>query len=182
MNPCYVRVESMVPFSSCSYGCMVLSYIHWSHREFEARIVILHHATTVACGYQPVIHCGVMRQSAEIFSITTDRGSFTLPDNTWVKGGKLGSNRPTTTTSAVGTAAPATPTVEPAPTSVSLRTGERELSSSLTGYIPSFLIVPYIYSGATVKFRLKYNPEYILPGSTFLFREGRAKGMLNKVL
>lgn len=39
-------------------------------REFEADVVILHHSTTVAPGYQPVIHCGVVRQAAAILSMT----------------------------------------------------------------------------------------------------------------
>jgi GTPase len=38
-------------------------------REFEASVVILHHSTTICCGYQPVIHCGVLRQSAEMIEI-----------------------------------------------------------------------------------------------------------------
>lgn len=38
-------------------------------REFEASVVILHHSTTIGCGYQPVIHCGVLRQSAEMMAI-----------------------------------------------------------------------------------------------------------------
>eukprot|EP01042_Synura_sphagnicola_P001107 gene1107-1247_t len=79
-------------------------------REFVANVVILHHCTTVAPGYQPVIHCGVLRQAAEMVEI---QGHETL------------------------------------------RTGER----------------------ATVRFRFLYFSEYILPGSTFLFREGRAKGI-----
>ena len=79
-------------------------------REFEASVIILHHSTMISTGYQPVIHCGVLRQSAEILGITgTD----------------------------------------------SLKTGER----------------------AIVRFRFLYFAEYILPGATFLFREGRAKGV-----
>jgi GTPase len=79
-------------------------------KEFTASVVILHHSTTIGPGYQPVIHCGVMRQSAEILSI---EGRETL------------------------------------------RTGERAL----------------------VRFRFLYFAEYLLPGSTFIFREGRAKGI-----
>ena len=79
-------------------------------REFEASVVILHHSTTVGCGYQPVIHCGVLRQSAELVGILQHD---------------------------------------------SLRTGER----------------------ATVRFRFLYFADYLLPGSTFIFREGRAKGI-----
>ena len=83
-------------------------------REFEANVIILHHSTTICCGYQPVVHCGVLRQSAEMVEI---RGRENL------------------------------------------KTGER----------------------AIVKFRFLYFADYILPGSTFLFREGRAKG-IGKVL
>ena len=79
-------------------------------REFDANVIILHHSTTISCGYQPVVHCGVLRQSAEMIQI-------------------IGRE--------------------------SLRTGERSL----------------------VKFKFLYNSDYILPGSTFLFREGRAKGI-----
>src|SRR3546814_14292566 len=38
-------------------------------REFEAQVVILHHSTTICNGYQPVIHCGAVRQSAEMIAI-----------------------------------------------------------------------------------------------------------------
>jgi len=79
-------------------------------REFDANVVILHHSTTISCGYQPVVHCGVLRQSAEMIKITGRE---------------------------------------------SLRTGER----------------------AQVRFRFLYFADFILPGSTFLFREGRAKGI-----
>jgi len=41
-----------------------------SNREFDANVVILHHSTTILPGYQPVVHCGVLRQSAEIVSIS----------------------------------------------------------------------------------------------------------------
>ena len=34
--------------------------------EFEAEVVILHHATTIRVGYQAVLHCGVVRQSASV--------------------------------------------------------------------------------------------------------------------
>lgn len=37
--------------------------------EFEAEVLILHHHTTIAIGYQPMIHCGVVRQSARILSM-----------------------------------------------------------------------------------------------------------------
>ena len=81
-------------------------------REFEASVVILHHSTTIGRGYQPVIHCGVLRQLAEMIGIKERE---------------------------------------------TRKTGER----------------------ATVRFL--YFAEYVLPGSTFIFREGRAKG-IDKVL
>mmetsp|Transcript_18240 Transcript_18240/g.24031 ORF Transcript_18240/g.24031 Transcript_18240/m.24031 type:complete len:478 (+) Transcript_18240:130-1563(+) len=79
-------------------------------REFEASVVILHHSTTVSHGYQPVVHCGVIRQAAAMEKIYAEE---------------------------------------------SLCTGQR----------------------ADVKFRFMYFAEYLLPGTQFLFREGRAKGL-----
>lgn len=51
-------------------------------REFEAEVIILHHATTIKPKYQAVIHVGVIRQTAQVVSIkdkellrTGDRGT-----------------------------------------------------------------------------------------------------------
>jgi len=38
-------------------------------RVFEAEVLILHHQTTCGIGYTPVIHCGVVRQSAAILGV-----------------------------------------------------------------------------------------------------------------
>lgn len=38
-------------------------------REFDAEIIILHHATTLKLHYQAVIHCGAIRQAAQITSL-----------------------------------------------------------------------------------------------------------------
>ena len=40
--------------------------------EFDAEVVILHHATTIKVGYQPTVHIGVVRQAASIVSMTRD--------------------------------------------------------------------------------------------------------------
>jgi len=40
--------------------------------EFEAEVMILHHATTIRPNYQAVIHCGVIRQSAKVVEIDSD--------------------------------------------------------------------------------------------------------------
>eukprot|EP01015_Nassula_variabilis_P021930 TRINITY_DN3969_c0_g1_i3.p1 TRINITY_DN3969_c0_g1~~TRINITY_DN3969_c0_g1_i3.p1 ORF type:complete len:247 (+),score=20.39 TRINITY_DN3969_c0_g1_i3:65-805(+) len=40
--------------------------------EFEADIVILHHATTIKPGYQAVVHCGVVRQAVNIKEMGSD--------------------------------------------------------------------------------------------------------------
>lgn len=40
-------------------------------RNFEAEVVILHHSTTIKEGYQCVMHCGIIRQSIEIWEIDT---------------------------------------------------------------------------------------------------------------
>jgi GTPase len=38
--------------------------------EFDAEVVILHHATTIKHKYQAVIHCGVVRQTAQVISMS----------------------------------------------------------------------------------------------------------------
>lgn len=40
--------------------------------EFEADVVILHHATTIKPKYQAVIHTGVVRQTAQVVSMTSE--------------------------------------------------------------------------------------------------------------
>jgi len=80
-------------------------------RDFQASVVILHHATTMAKGYEPVLHMGTVRQAAEMTEI-------------------LGGEE-------------------------ALRTGSR----------------------AEVLFHFRYFAEFLVVGSTFLFREGRAKGI-----
>ncbi len=34
--------------------------------EFDAEVVIFHHATLIEKGYQPIIHCGTVCQSAQV--------------------------------------------------------------------------------------------------------------------
>lgn len=77
--------------------------------DFEAEVVILHHATTIKSNYQAVIHCGVIRQAAKVCDMNKEL----------------------------------------------LRTGDK----------------------GHVKFRFMYRPEYLKPGTTILFREGRTKGL-----
>lgn len=107
-----------------------------SVREFEAQVVILHHSTTISAGYQPVIHCGVVRQAAQIVRIGTkavgEEGASSQEEKERVRGAGV--------VETVGLA---------------LRTGERE----------------------RVRFRFLYAAEYVLPGWTFIFREGKAKGI-----
>lgn len=40
--------------------------------DFEAEVVILHHATTIKPNYQAVIHCGVVRQAAKVVHMDCD--------------------------------------------------------------------------------------------------------------
>lgn len=41
-------------------------------REFDAEVVILHHATTIRPNYQPIIHCGVVRQAASVIEMSNE--------------------------------------------------------------------------------------------------------------
>ena len=40
--------------------------------DFEAEVIILHHATTIKPNYQAVIHCGVIRQAAKVVEMNKD--------------------------------------------------------------------------------------------------------------
>ncbi|KAI7839256.1 hypothetical protein COHA_006954 [Chlorella ohadii] len=77
--------------------------------EFDADIAILTHQTTIQPKYQAVIHCEIVRQSARVIAMDTER----------------------------------------------LRSGDR----------------------ACVRFRFLQRPEYLTPGTRFVFREGRTKGI-----
>lgn len=80
-----------------------------AHWEFDADVTVMHHATTIKVGYQAMIHCGVMRQTAKVTGLQSEL----------------------------------------------IRTGDK----------------------AIVSFRFMYTPEWIVPGETVLFREGRTKGL-----
>jgi GTPase len=40
--------------------------------EFDAEVVILHHATTIKQKYQAVVHCGVVRQTAQVIGMSSE--------------------------------------------------------------------------------------------------------------
>ena len=44
----------------------------FTYRTFEAKIKILHHPTTIKKNYEPMIHCGSIRQPAKIVDIDKD--------------------------------------------------------------------------------------------------------------
>lgn len=52
---------------------------------FEARVVILHHQTTVTIGYQPMVNCRTIRQTAEIISIESNQDVIRTGDRALVR-------------------------------------------------------------------------------------------------
>ncbi|TDH74190.1 hypothetical protein CCR75_003041 [Bremia lactucae] len=54
-------------------------------RVFEARVVILHHQTTVTVGYQPMLNCRTIRQTAEIISIESTHDVIRTGDKALVR-------------------------------------------------------------------------------------------------
>ncbi|KAG7392098.1 hypothetical protein PHYPSEUDO_002322 [Phytophthora pseudosyringae] len=54
-------------------------------RVFEARVVILHHQTTVTVGYQPMVNCRTIRQTAEIVSIESNQEVIRTGDRALVR-------------------------------------------------------------------------------------------------
>ena len=115
----------------------------WS---FEAEVVVMHHATTIKVGYQAMLHCGVVRQTAKVVSISpisNTEGNIIKNDQ-----------RPQIFAS--------TSLIEPVISSCQVRSTDEAILR--TG------------DRALVKFEFCYSPEFIQLGETILFREGRTKG------
>ena len=55
-------------------------------KEFEAEVVILHHATTINVNYQAMMHCGGIRQSVKAVSIISQKD----PDQNFLRTGDKG--------------------------------------------------------------------------------------------
>lgn len=49
------------------------SIVPKASRVFEAEVVVLHHPTTIRLGYQAVVHCNVVRQTASIVYISAEQ-------------------------------------------------------------------------------------------------------------
>jgi len=45
---------------------------NFTYKTFEAKIKILHHPTTIKKNYEPIVHCGSIRQTAKIIDIEQD--------------------------------------------------------------------------------------------------------------
>jgi len=51
---------------------MIVTKNYVSVREFEANVLIIKNTTTIKCKYEPIIHCGTVRQSAKICNMDKD--------------------------------------------------------------------------------------------------------------
>jgi len=69
--------------SSIKRGMILLDKTHDNHtyREFEAKIQILHHPTTIKENYETTIHCGSIRQIAKIIKIKNKNNEDINNDN-----------------------------------------------------------------------------------------------------
>jgi GTPase len=129
-----------------------------SIREFDAEVLVLHHQTTISLGYEAYVHTGVIRQTAKLIEIVhktriqkgkTKGGAKTAAKTS--EGAKkkvLGASMATVQSGAAAAVANNTRTM-------ALRTGDR----------------------ARVRMRFCFYCEHLLPGSVFIFRDGRAKGL-----
>jgi len=57
--------KDSIDFKKIKQG-RIITKIPKSYEFFDASITILHHPTTIKQNYEPVIHCGSVRQSAKI--------------------------------------------------------------------------------------------------------------------
>jgi GTPase len=117
--------------------------------EFRAEVVILHHSTTLAAGYSPMMHIGVVTQAVRITEIKVRTTRVSAP----------------------------THFLSPMSLFLSLALASRTLGvvrQSVTGEVMDALRTG---DRAIVKCRFLYRPELVTPGNVLLFREGRAKGV-----
>jgi GTPase len=75
-NSCCFHIKAKDPLKSSDIkkGMVILDKT-WNAKacwEFEAEVVILHHATTIKPKYQAVVHTGVVRQTAQVVTMSTE--------------------------------------------------------------------------------------------------------------
>ena len=60
--------------SALRRGMVLISKNHekFTTYKFVARVKILHHSTTIKKNYEPIVHCGSIRQTARIIDIDKD--------------------------------------------------------------------------------------------------------------
>ena len=58
--------KEVIPRKTMKKGMILLNEQPKIHIRFKAKIKILHHGSTIKTGYQPVIHCKTIRQSATL--------------------------------------------------------------------------------------------------------------------
>lgn len=64
----FVNPKEKVHINDIRKGHIVLSKPN-SIRTFQANIRILHHPTTIKVNYEPIVHCGIVRQVAKIINM-----------------------------------------------------------------------------------------------------------------
>ena len=60
-----VNKKDVLDFNLIKLGHILIKK-PFSIRKFKAKVTILHHPTTIKINYQPIIHCGTVKQSAKI--------------------------------------------------------------------------------------------------------------------
>jgi GTPase len=118
-----------------------------SVREFDAEVLVLHHQTTISLGYEAYVHTGVIRQTAKLIQILS-KARIQKPKKA---AGKTAATKSTAGSEAVA----GINSVEGSSATIALRTGDR----------------------ARVRMRFCFYTEHLMPGSVFIFRDGRAKGL-----
>jgi len=70
-------------------GMILLDTTHENHTytDFEAKIKILHHPTTIKINYETTIHCGSVRQIAKIIDIKTKNNNLDEKNNNYLRAG-----------------------------------------------------------------------------------------------
>jgi len=85
----FVNPKETITRSEIKKGFVLLDSLdNWKQnvvRTFTARVTILHHSTTIKNGYSPVLHCGPIRQAAQIQMVQNEKDHLKSRDSAIVK-------------------------------------------------------------------------------------------------
>lgn len=145
--------------------------------DFEAEVLVLYHATTIAKAYEAVVHCATTRQAAKIIAIHKPSRLVMSAEGDLADAGDALSiptepepEHPVAAADASASAAASAPAASAA-SGTDASSGPADGSGAPSEHV--------LRTGmkANVVFRFLYSPQFVVPGARLIFRDGRTKGV-----